>query len=236
MGRSGGAALFFCASLCKCPVKFLLRGNFLNILLIDGHPDEGRFSSYLLDLYQAALPADADVTRVNVREMDFTPNLRHGYLKRTDWEPDILALAEKFDACDHAVFAFPMWWGGEPAELKGLIDRLFLPGFMYQFREGSALWDKYLEGRSADVIATMDTPPFFLRLLYGNAIINRWKGQVLGFVGFSPVRFLACGVIKDGGAEKNFAKWQRKIEKMARSIRPKSPEKKQARLKAFLGG
>lgn len=207
----------------------------MNVLLIDGHPDEGRFSSHLLDLYQAALPDGTEIKRVNVRDMEFTPVLRHGYLKRTDWEPDVLSLAEKFDACDHAVFAFPMWWGAEPAELKGLIDRLFLPGFMYQFRDGNALWDKYLEGRSADVIVTMDTPPFFLRLLYGNSILRRWKGQVLGFVGFRPVRFLACGAVKDGAAEKNIGKWKPKIEAMARSIRIKSPEKKKARLAAFLG-
>lgn len=206
----------------------------MNILLIDGHPDEGRFSSHLLDLYHEALPPDCTVTRVNVRELEFTPNLRHGYRKRTDWEPDIGALAELFDACDHVVFAFPMWWGAEPALLKGLIDRLFLPGFMYEFREGSALWDRFLEGRSGDVIATMDTPAFFLRILYGNSIIHRWKGQVLGFVGFKPVRFLVCAPIKDGGAEKNIAKWRAKIEKMARSIRPRSPDKKQPRLAAFL--
>jgi len=118
--------------------------------------------------------------------------------------------------------------------LKGLIDRVFLPGFMYQFREKGSLWDKYLEGRSADVIATMDTPPFFLRLLYGNALIRRWKGQVLGFVGFNPVRMLACGPIKNGNAEKSLAKWTSKIEAMAHSIRAKSPEKKQPRLAAFL--
>lgn len=208
----------------------------LNILLIDGHPDEDRFASHLLDLYHEALPTDCSVTRVNVREMEFTPILRHGYLRRTDWEPDISALAEKFDACDHAVFAFPMWWGAEPAELKGLIDRLFLPGFMYQFREGSALWDKYLEGRSADVIATMDTPAFFLRWLYGNSIIRRWKGQVLGFVGFKPVRFMVAGPIKDGGAEKAHEKWKKKIFWMANSIGPKNRAKKQPRLEAFLKG
>ncbi|MEM1051494.1 MAG: NAD(P)H-dependent oxidoreductase [Pseudomonadota bacterium] len=206
----------------------------MNILLIDGHPDEGRFSSHLLDIYQAAIPFGTQITRVNVRDMEFTPILRHGYLKRTEWEPDIQSLAEKFDECDHVVFAFPMWWGSEPAELKGLIDRLFLPGFMYQFHEEGMMWDKYLQGRSADVIATMDTPPFFLRLLYGNAIIRRWKGQILGFVGFKPVRFLPCGHIKNGGAEKEISKWRGKIEAMAKSIRPKSPEKKQARLAAFL--
>ena len=206
----------------------------MNILLIDGHPDTGRFSSHLLDIYQSALPADATVTRVNVRDLRFDPVLRKGYVKRIAWETDIASLAEKFDACDHVAFAFPMWWGSEPAELKGLIDRLFLPGFMYAFREEGALWDKLLAGRSGDVIATMDTPPFILRLLHGNPIIRRWKGQILGFVGFDPVRFLACGAIKDGAAEKHLAKWTRKIERMATSIRPKSPEKKKARLANFL--
>ncbi|MEO1729699.1 MAG: NAD(P)H-dependent oxidoreductase [Pseudomonadota bacterium] len=207
----------------------------LNILLIDGHPDQGRFASHLLDLYQDALPKDCSVTRFNVRDMEFTPILRHGYLKRTDWEPDIAAIAEAFDACDHVVFAFPMWWGAEPAELKGLIDRLFLPGFMYQFREKGALWDKYLEGRSADVIATMDTPALFLRLLYGNAIIRRWKGQVLSFVGFKPVRFMVAAPIKDGGAEKAYEKWKKKLFWMASSISPKNRDKKQVRLDRFLG-
>ncbi len=207
----------------------------MNILLLDGHPDEGRFSTHLLDLFEQALPADASVTRIAVRELDFTPNLQHGYKQRTDWEPDIQKMAEALDACDHLVVAFPMWWGSEPAQLKGLLDRLFLPGFTFAYHDDDPWWDRLLEGRSADVIATMDTPPIFLRFAYGNALIKRWKGQVLGFVGFKPVRILACGPIKDGGVEKGYAKWQRKIEKMARSIRVSKPERKQVRLEAFLG-
>ncbi|EAQ30074.1 Hypothetical oxidoreductase [Erythrobacter sp. NAP1] len=206
----------------------------MNVLLVDGHPDEGRFASHLLDLYRTALPEDCCVERIAMRDLNFNPNLSHGYAKRTEWEPDLRMLAERIDDCDHLVVAFPMWWGAEPAQLKGLLDRLFLPGFMFAYREKSALWDELMGGRSADVIATMDTPPVFLRLLYGNALIKRWKRQVLGFVGFKPVRILACGPIKDGGAEKGLGKWQTKIERMARSIRPKAPEKKQKRLERFL--
>ena len=207
----------------------------MKILLLDGHPDHERFSSHLLDLYERSLPADVVVDRIAVRDLEFTPNLKHGYLKRTEWEPDIHRVAEALDACDHLVVAFPMWWGSEPAELKGLLDRALLPGFAFAYHTDDPWWDRLLEGRSADVIATMDTPPFFLRIAYGNSIIRRWKGQVLGFVGFKPVRFLACGPIKDGGTEKSIAKWTRKIETMARTIRPKSPENKKARLAAFLG-
>lgn len=206
----------------------------MKVLLIDGHPDQGRFASYLLDCYAAALPGADEVTRVAVRDLAFTPILRRGYAQRTEWEPDLARLATMVDDCDHLVIAFPMWWGSEPAELKGLIDRLFLPGFMFAYHQDDPWWDRLMAGRSADVIITMDTPPLFLWLSYGNAIIRRWKGQVLGFVGFAPVRLLACGPVRKGGAEKSLAKWQSKIERLARSVRTTSPDQKQARLPAFL--
>lgn len=207
----------------------------MNILLIDGHPDAGRFCSHLLDLYAAALPEGTEITRVNVRDLQFTPVLRHGYLKRIEWEPGLRRLAEQLDQCDHLVLAFPMWWGSEPAELKGLLDRLLLPGFAFSYHDDDPWWDRLMEGRSADVIATMDTPPYFLRLGYGNALVKRWKRQVLGFCGFKPVRFLACGPIKSGGAEKSLARWQGKIEALARTIKPKHQHKKVIRLPDFLG-
>ena len=206
----------------------------MNVLLIDGHPDEGRFVSHLLDIYQRALPTEFEVTRVAVRNLNFLPNLQHGYRKRTDWEPDISALAEQLDAADHIAFAFPMWWGAEPAQLKGLIDRLFLPGFTFAYHDDDTWWDRLMVGRSADVIITMDTPPIFLRLAYGNSIIQRWKKQILGFAGFKPVRIFPFGQVKFGGAEKNHEKWAQKIEKAARSIRQSEPDKKEARLDRFL--
>ena len=206
----------------------------MNVLLVDGHPDSGRYCSHLVDIYEAALPSGYDITRVCVRDMAFTPNLQHGYRKRTNWEPDVAAFAEKLDACDHVVFVFPMWWGAEPALLKGLLDRVLLPGFTFAYHDNDAFWDRNMVGRSADVIITMDTPPLFLWLAYGNSIIRRWKGQVLGFCGFKPVRILPLGQVKFGGAEKNAAKWSAKVEKLARTIKQTEPGKKERRLPRFL--
>lgn len=206
----------------------------MKILLIDGHPDKGRFASHLLDVYRSKLPATHSVESVAVRDLGFSPILQFGYRARTEWEADLMALAAKLDDCDHLVVAFPMWWGGEPAELKGLLDRLLLPGFAFTYHAADPWWDRLMEGRSADVIATMDTPPIFLRFAYGNAIVKRWKKQVLGFCGFQPVRFLACGPIKQGGVEKNLAKWERKIASLARTIEPKRPDRKEPRLPRFL--
>ncbi|MBO6945887.1 NAD(P)H-dependent oxidoreductase [Altererythrobacter sp.] len=206
----------------------------MNVLLLDGHPDQGRFASHLLDLYEKALPSHCSVERIAARDLMFTPILRHGYARRTNLEPDLLDLAAKLDRCDHLVIAFPMWWGAEPAEIKGLIDRLFLPGFTFAYHADDPWWDRLMEGRSADVIATMDTPPLFLRFAYGNAIVQRWKKQVLGFCGFKPVRFFSCGPIKQGGWEKGLPKWEQKIARMAQSIRPKDTELKKQRLEKFL--
>lgn len=206
----------------------------MNVLLLDGHPDKGRLTSHLLDLYALALPERAQITRVAVRDVDFLPALEHGYRKRTDWEPDLAQLAKALDACDHLVVAFPMWWGAEPAPLKGLIDRLFLPGFVFAYHKDDPWWDKLMAGRSADVIVTMDTPPSVLRWYYGNPVIRRWKGQVLGFCGFAPVRTLALGPADEKQVLKQLPRWEKRIAKFASSIRQKKPEAKVARLAAFL--
>lgn len=206
----------------------------MKILLIDGHPDSGRLTSDLLDVYENALPAGSAVTRVAIRNLDFTPNLKRGYAQRTPWEPDIQRLAEDLDACDHMAVFFPMWWGAEPAMVKGLLDRLLLPGFTFAYHQDDPWWDRLMEGRSADAVITMDTPPIFLRLMYGNSIIKRWRKQVLDFCGFRPARVLPLGPVKDGAAEKNWAKWQAKLEKLASTAGPKSPKRKNRRLTAFL--
>ena len=207
----------------------------MKVLLLDGHPGEGRLTTHLLDIYARALPSVPEVTRIAVRDLAFDPVLRHGYKRRTEWEPDVHRVAEALDACDHLVVAFPMWWGAEPAELKGLIDRVFLPKFTFAYHVGDPWWDKLMQGRSADLIATMDTPPFILWLWHGNALLKRWKGQVLGFCGFAPVRTLKLGPVGENTPPRNIAKWEARVAGLARSIQQKAPDKKQSRLAAFLG-
>jgi NAD(P)H dehydrogenase (quinone) len=206
----------------------------MKVLLLDGHPDEGRYCSHLLDQYRAAVPAQCEITAVALPDLAFDPNLAHGYRQLTAWEPDLTRLAEALDACDHLAIVFPMWWGAEPATLKGLLDRLFLPGFTFAYHDKDTFWERYMAGRSADVIITMDTPPPFLWLAYGNAIIHRWKKQILGFAGFKPVRILPLGQVKFGGAEKHAAKWEGKVRKLAQTIRQAEPAKKELRLERFL--
>jgi putative NADPH-quinone reductase len=67
---------------------------------------------------------------------------------------------------EHLTLVYPIWWGGIPALLKGFFDRVFLPGFAFKYRKGSPFPDKLLKGRTAHLLVTMDTPPWYYRWVY----------------------------------------------------------------------
>lgn len=185
------------------------------VVMIDGHNAPDRLSAALLDAYADGLPEGAKVERFCVAGMAFEPDFKGDYTALPEWEPDLLRLAEAIDACDHLVIAFPLWWGAEPARTKGLLDRLLLPGYAYAYHRNGSGMDRLLAGRSADLIVTMDTPPLWLRLAYGDSVIRRWRAQVLGFVGFAPLRVFRFGPVRKGSAARNFAKWTERLRKAA---------------------
>ncbi len=200
----------------------------VNVLIIDGHPGRERLTTALLDAYRAALPPTATVTTIAVRDLTFDPTLHAGYGAEQPWEPDVARVARELDACDHVCFGFPMWWGAEPAPLLALLERVLVPGFAFRYRTTSVFWEKRLRGRSADLIVTMDSPPLFLRLVYGDPIGRRWRAQVLGFVGIGPVRVLRLGPTRRGGAARNATSWFARVAAAARSLPPPRRGKRRA--------
>ena len=130
-----------------------------SIVVLLGHPDARSFCGALAERYtEAARDAGHSVHLFRLGELDFDPVLRQGYRLHQPLEPDLQRIADSIRAADHLVLVYPVWWGGMPALLKGLIDRIFLPGFAFRYREGFALWDKLLGQASAHVIQTLDTP------------------------------------------------------------------------------
>lgn len=205
----------------------------MRILLIDGHPDENRLSAHLLDHYAGQCPPHAKIDRLAIRDIAFDPILKKGYAVRQPWEPDLIEAARLIDACDHIVFAFPMWWGAEPALVKGFLDRILVPHFAFRYRETGQLWDRLLGGRSADALVTMDTPSIFLRFVYHNAIVHRWRGQIFDFCGFKPARFEVFATVRKGKAATLLPKWLTRVAKLAGSV-PGVQSDKKSGLEAFL--
>lgn len=173
------------------------------ILIINGHPNKESFNYALAGAYQdGAIKSGASVSVIHVGELQFNPNLQFGYTKRMDLEPDLLDSLEKIKAADHLVWIHPVWWGGMPAIMKGFIDRLFLPGLTYQYRENSVWWDKLLTGKTARIITTLDQPGWYYRLMFGRPSVNQLKKSTLEFCGVKPVKLTYVGIIKTANPEK----------------------------------
>lgn len=71
---------------------------------------------------------------------------------------------------------------GMPAILKGFIDRIFVAGFAYKY-EGLCRKD-YCKGK-AWVINTLDSPLWYVALLYRSADWIMMKRGILRFVAFA---------------------------------------------------
>ncbi|RKE52617.1 NAD(P)H-dependent oxidoreductase [Sphingobacterium detergens] len=188
------------------------------ILIINGHPNRESFNFGIAATYQdGAEESGAEVRSINIADLNFNPNLQFGYQKRTELEPDLLQAWEDILWAEHLVWVHPVWWGGLPAIMKGFIDRLFLPGFAFQYRENSLFWDKLLKGKSARIITTLDQPGWYYALVYGRPSVNQLKRSTLLFCGISPVKVTYIGIIKTSDTTKR-NKWLYKIKQLGQKL------------------
>lgn len=188
------------------------------ILIVQGNPDKNSFCDALAEAYKkVAFDANAEVKEINIREIEFNPNLAFGYKKRVELEQGLIESQHLIKWADHLVFVYPTWWGTMPALLKGFIDRVFLPGFGFQYRDDSVWWDKLLKGKSARLIVTMDTPPWYFRLIYGQPGHKAMKKSTLGFCGIKPVRISSIGPVKHSKKSKRIS-WLNQVQKLGEKI------------------
>ncbi|MFH6990390.1 NAD(P)H-dependent oxidoreductase [Flavobacterium collinsii] len=181
------------------------------ILIINGHPNPSSFNFALAESYlKGVIASKAEVDTITIAKLNFNPNLQFGYQKRTEFEPDLLESWEKIKKADHLVWIHPVWWGGLPAITKGFIDRLFLPGMAFQYRENSVWWDKLLKGKTAHIITTLDQPGWYYRLFYARPSVNQLRKATLEFCGIKPVKVSYIGIIKTAD-ESQRKKWLQKV-------------------------
>ncbi len=183
------------------------------ILVILGNPDTHSFSAQIADTYcEAAREAGYGVSRVNVSELQFDPILRKGYKEIQPLEPDLLALQEKWHEADHVVIIYPNWWCTMPAVIKGMFDRMFLPGFAFNFDKKTKKLIQRLKGKTARVIVIAGThSPFMTWLKYGD-YTNEIQHAILGFAGMKT-KVTTFGP-SDHVSDAVRAKWIEKVRKL----------------------
>lgn len=189
------------------------------IAIINGHPNKESFNFGVASAYkEGALESGAEIKEIIIADLNFNPNLQFGYQKRMELEPDLIKAWEIIKWADHLVWVHPVWWGGLPALMKGFIDRLFLPGFAYQYRENSVWWDKLLKGKTAHIITTLDQPGWYYWLVYGKPSVNQLKKSTLEFCGVKPVKVTYLGIIRNSKEEQR-AKWLERVRGLGRGLK-----------------
>lgn len=179
--------------------------------LITAHPAEDSLNSSLAQAWRrGAERSGATVRHFDVNTLRFDPVLRNAYRKKMADEPDLAELRASIEACSHVTWVFPTWWVGVPAMMKGLVDRLFLPGWAFKF-EGKALPTGLMAGKSTRYVTTMDSPSLWYRLGHHDALAGSFGRGTLSFCGFAPVRRTLVFGAKDLDAAKQ-AKWLAQLE------------------------
>lgn len=106
------------------------------ILVLNGHPGENSLSRTFAETYGAAAQDNGHQVRlIHLSDLQFDHDFGQGnYHDFKPLEPVLEQVLQDIEWSDHLVLTAPMWWGGLPAKLKGLIDRTFIPGRTFDTR------------------------------------------------------------------------------------------------------
>jgi len=176
------------------------------VLVLAANPKKDSFISYLAEAYASSAEKNHEVQLLKISDMEFNLDLSGGYAEEHSMEDSLKSFQASLEWCEHLVIFTPIWWGSLPAKLKGLIDRTFLPGFAFEYEKGKLIPKKLLEGKTARIIMTMDTPPWYYYLIQGAPAIKQLKAATLKFVGFNSVKSKMIGPIISSTKEAR-SKW-----------------------------
>ncbi|NMA03816.1 MAG: NAD(P)H-dependent oxidoreductase [Clostridiales bacterium] len=114
-----------------------------NTLVIFGHPDPNSFNGAILKTVENKL-IDKKYQFIfkNLYQLNFNPVLTSDDLKKTknsSVASDIAIEQNDIEWAKNIIFIYPIWWAGQPAMVKGWIDRVLTPGFAYAFQEDGTI-------------------------------------------------------------------------------------------------
>lgn len=159
------------------------------ITVIIGNPYAGSLDHALAESYiRAAEGLGAEVRTIDLalERFEFTaPQKEQLRVDSVDGITDeaVRRMAQDVLWAEHLVFVYPVWWGTYPAALKGFIDRVLISGVAYRYIGSKSGWEKLLEGRTARLLLTMDSPKFWNRLKYRSASENSLRHPILWYCG-----------------------------------------------------
>jgi putative NADPH-quinone reductase len=120
----------------------------VRVLVVYAHPDPDSFVGRLKDTVVGTLArCGHQVDLLDLYAEGFDPVLR-------DTSEEDAEHARRLVAADALVLVHPTWWSGQPAILKGWVDRVWAEGVAYHVRPGSPRPRRLLRGLRRLVVVT----------------------------------------------------------------------------------
>jgi len=189
--------------------------NTKNVLIVFCHPratslNHGLKAAFIIGLQKY----DTNVRVQDLYSEQFNPLLYN--IHENDKDNIVARMQANITWADWLVFIYPLWWGGLPAMLKGYFDRVFTENFSFKYNQ-AGIPEGLLEGKSAYMIVTCDTPPAVLRLSRRTGGLKSVIRGVLNLCGMKVARFKLIGSVLTSTDEKR-KKWITMAEKLGEKI------------------
>ncbi|ASP40356.1 NAD(P)H dehydrogenase [Bacterioplanes sanyensis] len=184
------------------------------VLIINGNPKSSSLCRALAERYRQIAEKEHDVQVLHVSELNFELDLQQGYDEIQALEPDLENTQQLVTWAEHIVLITPVWWGSMPARLKGLFDRILLPGYAFKYVEGKAWPKQLLKGRTSELVVTLDTPVWWHKWFQGNPMVKQLKHTILEFVGIKVRSVRYFGPVMNA-KEEQIERWINSVQRLA---------------------
>ena len=146
----------------------------MNALVVYCHPVEGSFCSAMRDAAVRGLTASGHTVNV----IDLAARQFNPVMSTAEWkiysegsgevpiglERDV----ELIKTAEIIVFVYPTWWGGLPAQLKGWLERVMLPGTAFVFNDKNKVRPGLGNIKRIHIASTFGSPWLYVRLVNDN--------------------------------------------------------------------
>ncbi len=144
----------------------------MKVYVVYCHPDPESFTGAVhRQAVDALETAGHDVRVTALYDDEFEPALslqeRLDYLDVDATDPAIECYCELLLWCEVLIFIYPTWWSGQPAMLKGWLDRVLVRGVAWDMAEGAQRITPRLTNIRRLVVITTHGSSRFLNVVEG---------------------------------------------------------------------
>ena len=146
----------------------------MNALVVYCHPVEGSFCSAMRDAAISGLRAAGHtVDVIDLPAEQFNPVMTTSEWKTYQQGNGDIPIGLERDvalvkSAEIIVFVYPTWWGGLPAQLKGWLERVMLPGTAFVFNENNKVRPGLRNIRRIHIASTFGSPWLYVRFVNDN--------------------------------------------------------------------